>query len=286
VDINRIVAHADFDGLISALFLQEILGVEEAVFTEPWLITEGSFQVHKSDAVADLPYPLDGCGLWFDHHSTSAQTLLPHMHFDATKKSCPAVIYDAYPERLAKFLPLLKAADKIDSAEYTEEDLRNPTPAMQLALSLGLGNDRYRFFLLDQLREHSLEQVAQLHPVQERYQQVMAAQEHTLASLDDCARMHGDVLVVDLTQGLPYTKLLPFILGLQYPARVIMFLFDEGERLRLSIGENIFLRTNVVDLGALMASYGGGGHRTVAGCSIPKSGSEEILDRIIAVLNQ
>jgi hypothetical protein len=284
--IIRIVAHADFDGLISALFLQEALGVEEVVFTEPWHVSDGSFQVHQTDAVAGLPYPLNGCGLWFDHHSTNARELLPHMHFAIDKKSCAALIYATYAEKLPNFLPLLEEANKIGSADYTEEDLQHPTPAMQISLSLSLGNDRYRSFLLDRLREHTVAEVAALHPVQERYQQIIAAQEHTLSSLEDYARMHGDVLVVDLTQGLPYTKLLPFILGLQYQARVILFLLDDGQRLRVSIEQNIFLRTNTVDIGALMASYGGGGHKAVGGCSIPKSGSEEIIARIIAVLNQ
>lgn len=295
MDIQRIVAHTDFDGLVSALLLRELFGVEETVFTEPWLITEGKFVVHKNDAVVDLPRPQGGCLLWIDHHRSSAPSeLAPHEHFLPDKKSCPSVIWESFPERrdvLERFLPLIVAADKIDSADYAIDDLRSPTAAMRIAMSIdsGLANadDAYRLFLLEQLTQHSLEIVAGINIVAARYAAAVERQEVMLAVARERAVRHGTVLVVDLSDHERGAGLMQFLLFLEHDVSVAMFLYrGEQERVRLSVGENMFLRLNAVDIGALMRKYGGGGHKQAGGCTIPLAQKDEIIEHIVLVMNQ
>lgn len=284
MDVFRIVAHTDFDGLVSALLLQELLGVEEVVFAEPWEINDGTFKVQRTDALADLPYA--PCALWFDHHASSARPLGPGMHFDAKAKSCPRVIFNLHKERLHKFHHLVVAADKIDSADFSQEDISNPTPAMQIALSLD--TDEYRRFLLDQLREHSIEHVASLRIVQERYRRKLVEQEEFLAGVEERTFVRGKTLVVE-AQGLavPHPSLIHFILYLRHPqTSVSILIFGDGPRLWLRVGENNFTRLNAVDIGAVMREYGGGGHKVAGGCTIPAAQQEEIINRLVNLFNQ
>jgi len=297
MDINRIVAHTDFDGLVSALLLQELLGVEEVVFVEPWQLRDGLFTAHKTDAVVDLPYPPGGCGLWIDHHATSARKPAPHEYFDAGAKSCPSVIIALYPgasDRLSRFFSLIAAADKIDSANYTEEDLRSPNAAMQIAAGMDSGrpqrDDYYKEWLLDQLRQHSLEEVAASSLVRERFIAAQRLQEETLAALEERMTLRGNVLLVDMMGlGMARPALLPFLLYQRYPSSSVTLTVRESEepgRLHVSAGENIFNRVNRVDIGKLMQEFGGGGHKQAGGCTIPAAQRDELLDRMILVLNE
>jgi oligoribonuclease NrnB/cAMP/cGMP phosphodiesterase (DHH superfamily) len=285
MEIKRIVAHADFDGLVCALLLQEVLGIEDVVFAEAWEITEETFHVQHTDALADLPYA--PCGVWFDHHASNAVAPGAHMHFDAGAKSCASLIYRHYLQQfphLERFLPLVFAAEKIDMCEYTDDELRNPTPAMQVALSLD--TEQYRAFLLQQLREHSLESIAALRIVQERYRSNMQAHDEFLAAIEEKSSMRGAVLVVDAQDvRFPRNNIIPFLLFLQHPhANASLIVFGSGPRLRMLVRENA-AGTNTVDIGELMKQYGGGGHKAAGGCSIPAVQKEEIIDRILAVLN-
>ena len=296
-DIFRIVAHTDFDGLISALFLRVLYGVEEVVFAEPWELQENTFTVHKTDAVVDLPYPAGGCVLWVDHHDSNAlQEQKPHCYFDATKKSCPSLIFEVLPhERLEQFRSLLQDADKIDGAEYTREDIQSPTPAMQISMSINTNkkreDDLYRLFLLEQLEQHPLATVASMSIVQQRFKAKWDEHNRFLECIDEYARLHGIVLVVDLSMSAEYPKPSSFShfgLYLRYPQAAITLLItkhDTPGRLRLAVGENIFYRINNVHIGTLMKSYGGGGHKGAGGCSIPEVNKEELLEKILVALN-
>jgi oligoribonuclease NrnB/cAMP/cGMP phosphodiesterase (DHH superfamily) len=286
--INRIVAHTDFDGLISALLMQEVLGVEEVAFAESWEITDGSFIAHHSDAVVDLPCPGEGCALWIDHHASNNGPTGPYFHLDSSRKSCASFIHSLWPDRLQKYLPLVQAADIIDSAEYAERDIREPMPAMQVALSLAHGSHHYRAFLIEQLRNRGIEDVAAMRIVQEKYAGVMREHEEFLVSAEERIAVRGSVLVLD-GMGLQVPGgLLHFMLYLRYPAVAVSLIISDGGqgRARVSLGENIFMRVNNVNLGMLAREYGGGGHKAAAGCSVPLAQKDEMVDRLVTALNQ
>jgi oligoribonuclease NrnB/cAMP/cGMP phosphodiesterase (DHH superfamily) len=291
VDIIRIVSHADcFDGLVCALLLQEVLGIEEVVFVTPAEIQNGSFHVHKNDAVADLPYPQSGCGLWFDHHSSNSFEPGPNHFFDPAAKSCASVIYRKYAAKLGDFATLVAQTDMIDAGEISEAEVKSPGPAVQLAISLQSGNvvkdEQYREFLLQELRLHPLEHVVAMNIVQKRVEHILAEDQKIFERLEELATVHGKVLVLDLSGEQSFSLLFIFMLYLTYPqVSVSIVLRNNGDKVRVHLGENSFARSNFVDLGALAKQYGGGGHSRAAGCTIPASSKEEIIQQLLIALN-
>jgi nanoRNase/pAp phosphatase (c-di-AMP/oligoRNAs hydrolase) len=296
--ITRIVAHTDFDGLVSAFLLQELLGVEEVFFCEPWEIQNGTVRIHPTDAVADLPYPANGCGLWFDHHASSARsfTNLAHQRFDPHAKSCPGLIYSLHRERLHKWYHLVHEADRIDSASFSEHDLRHPSSALRIAMALDTGDrerdDHYRRFVIERLRTDHLDAIAGLPITRERLALIDASMERALRP--ERITRHGNVVVLDL-RGKPHalarTTFIQFQLSLleamhDAPAAVSIIVGDAEEghaRWRVSMGKNLFCPASPVDLGAVAASFGGGGHAVAAGCAIPQE--DAVLSDIIMRCN-
>jgi nanoRNase/pAp phosphatase (c-di-AMP/oligoRNAs hydrolase) len=51
------------------------------------------------------------------------------------------------------------------------------------------------------------------------------------------------------------------------------------------MGKSILDRTSPVDIGALMLSYGGGGHEAAGTCQVPHEMTDEVLEEITAVVN-
>ena len=64
----RIVARPDFDGIVCAVLLFDILDVtEETLWVEPAEIQKKTVDIRSGDIVANLPYA-DGCSFWFDQN--------------------------------------------------------------------------------------------------------------------------------------------------------------------------------------------------------------------------
>jgi hypothetical protein len=137
-DIERIVSHSDFDGVVSAALLSHTLGIAGLSFTGPAGIIQRDMQTGPRDAVADLPYPPGGAGAWFDHHGGNREELrlrgidpagVPGAFSE--KPSCARVIFDAFGEEaFPEHIPSLVAeADVIDSFAYgSVEQWRAETP--------------------------------------------------------------------------------------------------------------------------------------------------------------
>jgi nanoRNase/pAp phosphatase (c-di-AMP/oligoRNAs hydrolase) len=53
-----------------------------------------------------------------------------------------------------------------------------------------------------------------------------------------------------------------------------------------SPGKSILNKTSNTNIGELMLSYGGGGHKAAGGCQIDHDKAEQALQEIIAKINQ
>jgi len=295
----RIVTHTDFDGVISALLVRELLDIDEVVFAEPWMLQQKQFPVRKGDVIVDLPYG-EGCSLWFDHHATEqARTETPTVEgrFEPSAKSCARVIYNHYHPRhpeLERFRPLVEAADKIDAAELTREDLESPDVYGKLSLAIR-GDDRrkddeFRLFLLNMLAFQPAEQTIDQPIIRKRVEEKLREHEEWRRRIGEFVTLKGKVIYVDRTKApadLPRGQ--PFWLYLMYPGHSVYLVTDslkyEPDKVKISSGENIFEDLNRVDIGALMAKYGGGGHKVSGGCSAPKVEKERVVQELISALN-
>jgi oligoribonuclease NrnB/cAMP/cGMP phosphodiesterase (DHH superfamily) len=161
----RLVTRSDFDGLVCAALLEELGVVNEYLYTHPKDLQDGKITVTSNDVLANVPF-VEGCGLWFDHHSSEAQRLQLAGKFKGACGMAPSaarVIYSYYAKepqnaaKLKKFEEMLVAVDQADSANYTKEDILDAQGWMLLAFladpRTGMGYKRnYRISNFDLMK--------------------------------------------------------------------------------------------------------------------------------------
>lgn len=289
MEYKRIVTHTDFDGIICAVLLRAQFGIDQVWFTEPWLIQQGVFSARYGDIVVDLPYA-KGCSLWIDHHDTSLKDAAKGV-VKVNNKSCARVVFEHFSMD-DKYLELVDAADKIDTASFTKEEIKNPDAAGKLSISIR-GDDRrkdneFRQFLVNMLSTFTMEEVLAQPIVRKRVQQKMEELEVWKEQIGKYVTLHENVILVDRVDAeLPRGQ--QFWLYITYPEKQYLLTVDsirhDPEQIRVSVGKNIFSSGNK-DLSELMATYGGGGHAAAAGCSIPKKDKKQTIATMLSWLHQ
>ena len=126
----RLLTRSDFDGLACAVLLKALGVIDSLKFVHPKDIQDGLIEVNKDDVLANVPY-VEGCGLWFDHHSSESDRLSKDISFEGESRladSAARIIYDYYncKEKFPVLEPLIKAVDKVDSGKLTKEEILSP----------------------------------------------------------------------------------------------------------------------------------------------------------------
>ncbi|MCL2350041.1 MAG: exopolyphosphatase, partial [Defluviitaleaceae bacterium] len=65
----RLLTRSDFDGLACATLLKKFGIIDRWTFVHPKDVQDGKIEVTSNDVLANIPY-VEGCGLWFDHHTS------------------------------------------------------------------------------------------------------------------------------------------------------------------------------------------------------------------------
>ena len=127
--------------------------------------------------------------------------------------------------------------------------------------------------------------------LQERVATYSQMQEQALQLLGTHTRIFGNVLVTDFrdvdeiplaNRFLVYT--LPGAEGTNVSIRISRV--KGADKVSFQVAHNIFRRTSLGDVGALMAQFGGGGHRGAGTCQIPSADAERVLARIMAAVRE
>jgi len=300
IEYRRIVTHTDFDGVVSALLIRDLFDIEHVTFAEPWQLQQKQFDVKKGDVIVDLPYG-EQCALWFDHHATSAPDAAKGI-LDVNAKSCARVIFEHYIQQhptLEKFRLIVDAADKIDSASFTKDDLEHPDVYGKLSIAIKgddkRKDDEFRLFLLNMLAFQTAEQVINQPIIRKRVEEKLKQLEEWRVKIGTYVVVQGKVIVVDRTAApvdLPRGQ--PFFLYVMYPGNAVYVSADtmkyELDLVKISAGKSIFdqyihEKLAAMDLGAMMQRYGGGGHKNAAGCSVSMADKERVLQEIVDEIN-
>ena len=304
----RLVTRGDVDGLMCAVLLKAAGIVDTHVQAHPKEMQDGTVAVTGDDIVCNLPYA-PGCGMWFDHHSSES---LPSRQPEAfvgryaLAPSAARLVYehflDDHPD-LERFLPLLEVVDRFDSARLTREDVLRPSPAMLLVYLLdprtGLGyhhsfrisNREMTQMMPDLLLELSPEEILAMPDVQERVLYYRQTEEQARNLLGAHTHIDGNVLITDLRameEIPPANRFLVYTLPGAETTNVSLRLsmVKGADKVSFQVAHNIFNRTARGDVGALMARYGGGGHRGAGTCQISTTSAERVLGEMIAILKE
>lgn len=295
----RLITRSDFDGLACAVFLKEAGIIDSWKFAHPKDLQDGIVEVTKDDCLANVPF-VEGCGLWFDHHSSESERNAYQGKYVGESRNSPSaahIVYDYYggKERFPHFEQLLNAVDKVDSANLTKEEILNPNDWILLGFIMdprtGLG--RYRNFtisnyqlmekLIDWCRVMTIHEIMSLPDIQQRVelyiQQTALFKEMILKH----TQIKGNTIVTDLRGVDPIYTGNRFLIYSLYPEQnlsVWIVSGKGGQGCSAAVGYSILNRSCSIDVGALMLKYGGGGHKVVGTCQF----TNETMDSQLSLL--
>ncbi len=299
----RLITRSDFDGLVCAVFLKKAGIIDSWKFVHPKDLQDGLEVIDENDCLANVPF-VEGCGLWFDHHSSEMERNAYKGKYKGDSRLCPSaahVIYDYYggKEKFPEFDELLEAVDKVDSANLTVDEILNPNGFILLGFIMdprtGLG--RFRDFtipnyalmeeLIDWCGELSIDEILDLPDVAERVTKYMEQTDLFIKMLKEHTRIQDQVIITDLRgQELIYAGN-RFIIYSLFPEQNISVWIVSGkggEGCSAAVGHSVVNRTSKVDVGALMLKYGGGGHKAVGTCQFNSQQMDDKLKALVADL--
>lgn len=302
----RLVTRSDFDGLVCAMILKELDLIDDIKFVHPKDMQDGLIEVTDKDISTNLPY-VPSIHLAFDHHLsevTRAAGKKENHIIDPDAPSAARVVYNYYggKEKLARITDeIMEAVDKADSAQFTLDEILNPTGWVLLnyIMDARTGLGRFREFrisnyelmmeLIDYCVEHSIEDVLELPDVKERVQMYFEQQEKFKEQIERVHKIEGDVVILPLKEeDIIYTGN-RFLVYAMYPEAKISVHIMWGlkkQNTAITIGKSIVNRSSNVNIGEICLKYGGGGHRNAGTCQLDNDKVDEILPEIIAQLNE
>jgi len=298
----RLITRSDFDGLACGALLESLGLIDEWLFVHPKDIQEGLVQATKDDIVANVPY-INGCGLWFDHHSSEEERLGKDLKFEGLAKkapSCAHVVYDYYgKEKLGKFTEMIKYVDKMDSADLTIDEIAHPSGWILLGFitdpRTGLGRIRNftisNFDLMKKLAKATfdkpIEEILAMDDVKERIDVYFEQQNLFTDMVKKHAKTEGKAIYIDLRDVETIYAGNRFLLYTFFPEQNISLWVVDGKKkvnTVITAGYSIINKTATVDIGSLMLKYGGGGHRSVGTCQVDFDETDKIIREILAAI--
>lgn len=298
----RLVTRSDFDGLASAVLLNELELIDDILFVHPKDVQDGKIEITGRDILTNLPYS-PNAHLVFDHHASETLRNTERAQNHVIHKDSPSaarVVYEAYggSKRFpANFEPMMYAVDKGDSADFTLDEILDPKGWVLLNYLMdsrtGLG--RFRDFrisnyqlmldLIHYCANHSIDDILQLPDVEERVDLYFYHQERAVAQIKRCTTLHGKVAVLDLRGEDPIFAVNRFMIYALFPQASLSIHVMWGvrrETVVLAVGKSILDKSSTLDIGELMLSYGGGGHVAAGTCQVPPQDAERVLAEVLA----
>ncbi len=291
----RIVTRPDFDGVVCAVLIADALGVAPPVYwVEPNDFSRGSADVRPGDIVANLPYHPD-CDMWFDHHSTN-RIDRPFKGLFRDAPSAARNVFDYFTDRFRQdYSELVYWADRIDSADFTRDEVLHPEKYDYVLLSMTVSGEKgreeaYWNHLVRLLRERRIEQVMSDSEVATRCRMVIRENSGYAGWLRQYTRIEGQVAITDfrsLDQPPSGNRFLAYSLFPETVVSVrIRFENLQKQTIVVNIGHSIFNPNCNVHVGRLLTAFGGGGHRGAASARFPADKADVYLPQIIRTLAQ
>lgn len=297
-----------FDGIVSAVLASEFLQTNAGWRIEhfcpinyearrTWLTTT---RLRKPCAVVDFLYHPDA-DFWADHHVTTFVDDSSRIDFQSRKAgrwlfyddasgSCASLLW----ERLAGLMPrrdhypeMVQWAEAIDSARYSsvEEAVWGTSPALEISFSLIVADrSDYCAFLIGQLRQKSLLEVAKLPAVRAKVEEIRTRINSGLRRLRGRIRWEpGGIVVFNVRQRGKeiISRYAPYCFHPE--ARYSIGLVRSPRGAKITAMRNPWREFQSVPLGKLFEKYGGGGHQRVASLLVPTNSaidSQEMLQRL------
>jgi hypothetical protein len=305
--MKRLVTRSDFDGLACAMMLKELKLIDEIKFVHPKDVQDGKIELTKEDITTNLPFD-PRVGLAFDHHLSETERLCTglceNLIIDETARSAAAVVYKYYggAKTFTTISPeLMSAVDKGDSADFTVDEILNPTGwvLLHFIMDARTGLGRFHDFrisnydlmmeLIDYCRFHTADEILALPDVKERVDLYFAQQDEFIAQVKRVHRKEGRILIIDLRKEDVIYAGNRFLVYAMYPDVQISVHIAWGvqkQNTAVMIGKSILNQTSQINIGDVCLAYGGGGHHNAGTCQLENDKVESLLPEIIHRLSK
>lgn len=305
-DKMRLVTRSDFDGLVCAMLFRELDVIGDIKFVHPKDVQDGKIELSSNDITTNLPFD-PRVGIAFDHHeselSRNDMEAIKEQYICYVAKSAARVVYDYYggAETFKTVTTeIMEAVDKGDSADFTAEEILNPTGwvLMNFLMDARTGLGRFHNFrisnydlmmeLISFCTNHTIEEVLALPDVKERVDLYFEQQELFKQQLKDTVVIHDKVAVIDLRPLETIYAGNRFMVYAMWPEVEMSVHVAWGfkkQNTAVMIGKSIINKAGTLDIGQLCLDYGGGGHPNAGTCQLDNDKVDEMLPDIIAMLN-
>ena len=301
----RLVTRSDFDGLVCAVLLNELDLIDDIKFVHPKDMQDGKIEIGARDITTNLPY-VPGAHIAFDHHlsETLRNTGERKNHIiDPKAPSAARVVYDYYGGKQA--FPnitddMMEAVDKADSAQYSRDEILNPTGWVLLnyLMDARTGLGRFREFrisnytlmmdLIKYCRNHGIDDILTLPDVRERVDLYNDHAEKAKVQIMRCSTVHNNLVVLDLRNEETIYATNRFMIYALFPQTNISIHVLWGLQQQNTVfatGKSILDRSSKTNVGELMLQYGGGGHHAAGTCQVANDQAAATLQALITKIN-
>lgn len=294
----RLLTRSDLDGLVCAALLRELGVIEEIFFTHPKEIQDGTVDITDRDIIANLPYHPRAklCFSSNDFNDGKTQNLIS----DINAPSSAHVIFNHFGGN-TKFpliaQGLMAAVEKINTAHLTRDDILTPKGWVLLGFiadsRTGLGrhhnfrisNYQLMMEMVEILRNSGrVEDILAYPDVAERVRVYAEHSEKAIEQIKKCARTLKNLLILDLRHEPEIYTVNRFMIYAMHPeCSVSMHIIPgkKGVNTVFAVGKSVMNRTAKLDIGKLMAEYGGGGHKSAGTCQIDNARADKSIEELI-----
>lgn len=303
----RLITRSDMDGLVCGILLKELELIDDVTFAHPKDMQDGLIEVGLSDITTNLPYA-EGVFLAFDHHASESTRIKskPANHIiDPKAPSAARVVYDYFggAERFPDISEeMMDAVDKADSAQFSKEEILNPTGWVLLSFIMdartGLG--RFRDFnisnyqlmmkLIDHCRNHdTIEQILALPDVKERVDLYHEHSKKFREQIERCSHISGNLIQLDLRKEEVIWAGNRFVIYALFPQCNISMHVLWGKNKQntvFALGKSIINRTSKTNIGQLCLENGGGGHEAAGTCQVENLRADDVMKDLVRHINK
>lgn len=301
----RLVTRSDFDGLVCAVLLNELEMIDDIKFVHPKDMQDGKIEITDRDITTNLPY-VAGAYLVFDHHLSetlrNSGERSNHV-IDPNMPSAARVVYNYFGGGVrfpARFDDMMAAVDKGDAAQFSRDEILEPTGWVLLnyLMDARTGLGRFREFrisnyqlmmdLIKYCHNHGIDEILSLPDVRERVDLYFEHSAKAKAQIQRCAKVHGNLVVLDLRNEETIWATNRFTIYALFPQCNISIHVMWGVQKQNTVfatGKSILDRSSRTNVGELMLAYGGGGHNAAGTCQVANEDAEAKLAELIARIN-
>jgi len=301
----RLVTRSDFDGLVCAVLLNELDLIDDIKFVHPKDMQDGKVEITSRDITTNLPY-VPGVHLAFDHHLSETfrnPGERPEHIIYPDAPSAARVVFEHYGGKTrfpATFNNMMEAVDKGDSAQFSRDEVLNPTGWVLLnyLMDARTGLGRFREFrisnyqlmmdLIKYCSNHGIDDILGLPDVNERVELYFEHAEKAKEQILRCTTVHKNLIVLDLRNEETIWATNRFMVYALFPEQNISIHEMWGVQKQNTVfatGKSIINRTSKTNVGELMLQYGGGGHENAGTCQVANDQADVVLQKLITRIN-